>query len=104
MSVLARATGIRSLVLVLRALLLVLPVMLTVYSVVDAVAAPRDGIQLLSKTVWVLVIIALPVAGAALWFWLGRPRRGDQRTGPRSAIGPDDDPGFLATLPRRRPS
>ena len=59
------------------------------------------------RALWVLIIVLLPVAGGALWFTHGRPRRPGGNSGPTrrrpgpTPVAPDDDPEFLADLERR---
>ena len=69
-----------------------------------------------SRGWWVLVIVLLPVAGAVMWFLLGRakPEGGQQGPGrpgggatgggprrPKGPVAPDDDPDFLRDLDRQ---
>ncbi|GAB3225520.1 hypothetical protein GCM10027447_14960 [Glycomyces halotolerans] len=69
----------------------------------------------LSRGWWVAIILLLPIAGAVLWFLLGRSRpeggqRGPGRPGggagggprrPRGPVAPDDDPDFLRDLDKQ---
>jgi hypothetical protein len=69
----------------------------------------------LSRPMWVLIIVLLPIAGAVLWFLAGRdrPSGGQQGRGrpgggtgggpkrPRGPVAPDDDPDFLRDLDRK---
>ncbi|MCR2826008.1 PLD nuclease N-terminal domain-containing protein [Microbacterium sp. zg.Y909] len=65
-----------------------------VYSVVDcAVQDPRRH-RGVSKPMWLLITIALPVLGGILWFAVGRTKRADI---PRPKA-PDDDPEFLGRI------
>ncbi|WP_157930455.1 PLD nuclease N-terminal domain-containing protein [Glycomyces xiaoerkulensis] len=75
--------------------------------------APRR----LSRVWWVLIIALLPIAGAVLWFLVGRakpeggqagppgrPGGGGMGGGPKRPKGPtapDDDPDFLRDLDRQ---
>ena len=62
-----------------------------------------------SKTTWIVVVVFLPIVGAALWFLIGRPRyEAPVRRAYAHPTAPDDDPDFLrnlehaaATRPRR---
>lgn len=85
-----------------RVLLLVIPVVITVYALIDAIMADRRRVTVLPRSIWALVIIALPVIGAVLWFAVGRPRGTGRNASPR-VVGPDDDPGFLAQIRRPKP-
>ncbi|MCR2799873.1 MULTISPECIES: PLD nuclease N-terminal domain-containing protein [unclassified Microbacterium] len=65
-----------------------------VYSIVDcAVQDPRRH-RGVSKPMWLLITIALPVLGGILWFAVGRTKRADI---PRPKA-PDDDPEFLGRI------
>lgn len=78
----------------------VMVVAIMLYSVFDCAARPRDRIAALPKWGWILVILLLPVIGAALWFLIGR-KRADGGFGGRKTAGPsapDDDPDFLQRI------
>lgn len=79
----------------------VMVVAIMLYSVFDCAARPRDRIAALPKWGWILVILLLPVIGAALWFLVGRKRADGGFGGGRKATGPsapDDDPDFLQRI------
>ncbi len=70
--------------------------------------APRK----LTRAWWVLIILLVPIAGAILWFTVGRarpprPQPGQGRHGnagprnPKGPVAPDDDPDFLRDIDRR---
>ncbi|WGD37804.1 PLD nuclease N-terminal domain-containing protein [Lysinibacter sp. HNR] len=63
------------------------------YSLVDAVVSDPRRARGVSKPVWIIVILLLPVIGGVLWFTLGRGKVAPQR-----AQSPDDDPDFLKNL------
>ncbi|MFI6502236.1 PLDc N-terminal domain-containing protein [Nonomuraea typhae] len=82
------------------------------YSLFDVITTPEDEVRNVPKTLWVLVIILVPVVGGLLWFLLGRPARGgagEPMGGPQRPFqprpappkGPEDDPEFLRNLDRR---
>ncbi|RLP75684.1 PLDc_N domain-containing protein [Mycetocola tolaasinivorans] len=75
--------------------LVVVLVVATVYTVVDCALRDNSRIRGLSKPVWLVVILLLPVAGLALWYTIGRSRGPAPQ--PRT---PDDDPAFLGDLRR----
>ncbi|MFN3865803.1 MAG: PLD nuclease N-terminal domain-containing protein [Demequina sp.] len=89
----------------LRLLLLLLYIAPAVYCVTDAAQHPDKKPFGLAKGAWVLIIILMPVVGAAAWLYLkwakgtgGRPQRREPRA-------PDDDPEYLnwlRTQERRR--
>jgi Phospholipase_D-nuclease N-terminal len=77
--------------------LLILALVLTafwVYTIVDCSVQPANRHRGVSKPIWILIVIFLPVLGGLLWLTVGRVRR--------SAIvarrAPDDDPEFLEKI------
>lgn len=71
----------------------ILLVILTLYALIDAIFTPRSLVRGVSKSIWILLIVILPVIGSVLWFVVGKPRRFNGRV-----IGPDDDPEFLGGI------
>jgi hypothetical protein len=65
-----------------------------VYTIVDCAVQPPVRHRGVSKPVWILIVVLIPVLGGLLWLIVGRTRR--------SAIAarraPDDDPEFLGRL------
>lgn len=86
-------------------LLVIVPLVviaLTVLSLVDLGTMDSRRVRGLPKWGWVLVILFLPIVGAALWFFVGRARQetdGDRVPRP---MAPDDDPAFLGRINRDR--
>jgi cytochrome c-type biogenesis protein CcmH/NrfG len=80
--------------------LLVALAVFTVYAVIDVALSNRHAVRAIPKWSWILVVLLLPLVGAGLWFWIGRPRK--QRVESRRFTAPDDDPDFLGTLRRQR--
>ena len=77
--------------------LLILALVLTafwVFTIVDCAAQPSYRHRGVSKPVWLLIVILLPVLGGILWFVVGRVRASALPT--RSA--PDDDVEFLGRI------
>ena len=77
--------------------LLILALVLTafwVYTIVDCSVQPANRHRGVSKPIWILIVILLPVLGGLLWLTVGRVRR--------STIvarrAPDDDPEFLVKI------
>ena len=77
--------------------LLILALVLTafwVYTIVDCSVQPANRHRGVSKPIWILIVIFLPVLGGLLWLFVGRVRR--------STIiarrAPDDDPEFLEKI------
>lgn len=75
-----------------------------IYALVDCLRTPPYTVRSISKPAWVLSILLLPVIGALLWFFLGRPRSDDepeqfQAPGSSSRTSaPDDDAAFLRRI------
>jgi hypothetical protein len=65
-----------------------------VYTIVDCAIQPPIRHRGVSKPVWVLIVVLLPVLGGILWLVVGRSRQVPQ--GARRA--PDDDPEFLGRI------
>lgn len=65
-----------------------------VYTIVDCAVQPPSRHRGVSKPVWLVIVVVIPVLGGILWLVVGRVRR--------SAIAkrraPDDDPEFLGSL------
>jgi hypothetical protein len=65
-----------------------------VYTIVDCAVQPPARHRGVSKPVWILIVVLIPVLGGLLWLIVGRTRR--SATAARRA--PDDDPEFLGRL------
>jgi hypothetical protein len=65
-----------------------------VFTVVDCAVQPNTRHRGVSKPVWVLIVVLIPVLGGILWLTVGRTRAG--QVSRRSA--PDDDPEFLGRI------
>lgn len=72
----------------------VIAVAFVLYALVDAAMTDAGRARGVSKPMWIILIVLLPVIGAVLWFTLGKGKRGQQAT-PRRA--PDDDPRFASS-------
>ncbi|MFC4222759.1 PLDc N-terminal domain-containing protein [Lysinibacter cavernae] len=70
--------------------LVVVAVIFTLYALVDAAMADPKRARGVSKPIWIVVIVLLPVVGGALWFTLGRGKLQQRRV-----LAPDDDPSFI---------
>lgn len=86
-----------------RVLLAVAVLTIVVYGLVDVIRTDRRLTRGISKPAWIVVMVVLPVIGAALWFIFGRPRgsRPAKQTF-RHPTAPDDDPEFLRALELKR--
>jgi hypothetical protein len=82
----------------------------TVYALIECIRTPAHDVRSISKPAWILAIVLLPLIGALLWFWLGRPRYGSDGARPAGGTGrpaprpssPDDDVEFLRNIERQR--
>ncbi|MFB0834851.1 PLD nuclease N-terminal domain-containing protein [Arthrobacter halodurans] len=80
----------------------------TIYALIECIRTPSSDVRSISKPAWILAIVLVPLVGAVLWFWLGRPRSarpaGPARPGSRPSrpSSPDDDADFLRELERQR--
>lgn len=74
----------------------VIAVAFTLYALVDAAMADASRARGVSKPVWVVLVVLLPVIGGILWFSIGR---GPVVAAPVRA--PDDDPRFSGTRMNR---
>ena len=96
-----------------RYLPVVIELALLVYCLIDCIQSDEGSVRNLPKTMWVLLIIFLPIVGSVAWLVVGRPLGAPTRSvpwpstrtagfpeheRPRSAMAPDDDPEFLAGL------
>lgn len=66
---------------------------LVLYALVDAAMSDPARARGVSKPVWVVMIVLLPVIGALLWLIIGKSRG----PAPAAVRPPDDDPRFTAT-------
>ena len=65
-----------------------------VYSIVDCALLPPTRHRGVSKPVWLLIVVLLPVLGGILWFVVGRGRLRSQPL----YRAPDDNPDFLGRI------
>jgi hypothetical protein len=68
----------------------IIAVAFILYALVDAAMSDPARARGVSKPVWVVLVVVLPVIGAALWFAIGKGRG----PAPAPARAPDDDPRF----------
>ncbi len=72
-------------------------VVLTVFTAVFAASAKASEVRVLNKTLWLFIVVLVPVIGALLYLAIGRPSVAPEPT----QIAPDDDPEFLRRLAQR---
>jgi len=65
-----------------------------VFTIVDCAVQPSIRHRGVSKPIWVLIVVLLPVLGGILWLVVGRSR--EKTSASRRA--PDDDPEFLGKI------
>lgn len=46
-----------------------------IYAIVDVAITPKSRIRKIPKSVWIVVIVVVPLVGAVLWFLTGKTRR-----------------------------
>lgn len=68
----------------------VIAVAFTLYALVDAAMSDPRRARGVSKPVWVVLVVLLPVIGGVLWFTVGRGNAASVG----ATRGPDDDPRF----------
>ena len=93
---------------------------LVVYCLIDCAQTSSATVRTLPKSMWLLLIAAVPLVGAVAWLVSGRPegapavpggpprpaagrgatsgRAGGSPVRPGSPLGPDDDPEFLRQI------
>ncbi|MBM6620093.1 PLDc N-terminal domain-containing protein [Micrococcaceae bacterium RIT802] len=79
----------------------------TIYALIQCAQTPAHRVRSIAKPGWIVAIILLPLIGACLWFWLGRPNdsgsgRATEQRPTRGPAAPDDNPEFLRTLETQR--
>ncbi|MHC2999713.1 PLD nuclease N-terminal domain-containing protein [Microbacterium sp. HJ5] len=65
-----------------------------VFTIVDCAVQPPTRHRGVSKPVWILIVVLIPVLGGLLWLVVGRTRR----SALAARRAPDDDPEFLGRL------
>jgi hypothetical protein len=73
-----------------------------VYSLIECARTSSADMRGLRKGGWIAVILLLPLLGALLWLFLGRPQASGEGGRSVRSRGPDDDPQFLRNLEERR--
>lgn len=74
----------------------VIAVVLTVYAVIDCAMTDAKRTRALSKPVWMLVTLVVPVVGPILWILFGKGLL--LKDQPATQFAPDDDETFLRSL------
>ncbi len=65
-----------------------------VFTIVDCAVQPPSRHRGVSKPVWLVIVILLPVLGGILWLLVGRVRK----SAVAARRAPDDDPDFLGRI------
>ena len=92
----------------------VIEIGLLVFCLIDCIQTDSIVVRNLNKTVWILLIIFVPIIGAVAWLVAGRPQGARRASAvpwpstatagfpeyerPRPPRGPDDDEEFLTDL------
>ncbi|WP_082309209.1 PLD nuclease N-terminal domain-containing protein [Leucobacter musarum] len=77
---------------------IVIAVAFTLYALVDAAMTDASRARGVGKPIWIVLIVVLPVIGAALWFLIGKGSPQSQaRAAQLRRSAPDDDPRFTGT-------
>lgn len=71
----------------------IVAVAFTLFALVDAAMTDQSRARGVSKPVWIVLIVILPVVGGLLWLLIGK---GDPAQVPVRHTPPDDDPRFGA--------
>ena len=71
-----------------------LGLLLMVFALVDIIRADQQTIRHLDKTMWIIIVILLPLIGSVLWFAVGRDH------GHAVDLGSFGDPRRREALPR----
>ena len=76
---------------------------LLVYAGVELTRTPAAQVRTLSKPMWFLLMLVVPLLGAVAWLLFGRPKASvdPALAPPARPIAPDDDEDFLRELHRR---
>ena len=78
----------------LRVALVLIVIACIIYTAVCVVQANSERVRRLPKSLWLLVVLVLPVVGMITWWVFGRPlNQPDPPT-----LAPDDDLDFLRSL------
>jgi len=73
---------------------------LSLYALIDCLQTPSP--RNLPKSVWLLIIIFVPIIGPVLWLIYGRVNGGGWGRPDDEPMAPDDDPSFLKDFDRSR--
>ena len=65
-----------------------------VYTIVDCAVQPPPRHRGVSKPLWIVIVLVLPVIGGVLWLLVGRARR----SAVHATRAPDDAPEFLGRI------
>lgn len=74
----------------------VIAVAFTLYALVDAAMTDHERARGVSKPVWIVLVVLLPVIGGLLWLTIGKGSL-EYASAKRHPVAPDDDPRFSGT-------
>lgn len=69
---------------------------LLILALISGLAA--DRVRNMPRSLWILVILLIPIAGPLAYFVWGRPVTGATKRPRRRPSSPDDDPDFLRSM------
>ncbi|MCD7101676.1 PLD nuclease N-terminal domain-containing protein [Pseudoclavibacter sp. 13-3] len=70
-----------------------------VVAFIDAALTPRGTTGVMPKWVWLIVIVLLPIVGAVLWWYAGRPRTTVTADGSAASAQPGQPIGGVGSRP-----
>lgn len=81
-----------------------------IYALIEAISTPKERTRIMSKSVWIIVIVLIPLVGGILWLLFGNENaylastvQGFKKaSGPIRPSNPDDDDAFLRQLDIQR--
>lgn len=90
--------------------LILVSVGVMIYALIEAISTPSERTRIMSKGLWIVVIILVPLIGGILWLLFGNENsylastvQGFKQTsGPTRPKSPDDDEEFLRSLDIQR--
>ncbi len=81
---------------------------LWIFCVFDVIGSEETLVRNLPKTLWLTLVIFVPLIGSVAWLIMGRPQKISYRPGTtdyrgsRRPVGPEDGASFQAEIEKRR--